>query len=262
MSFASKEINVDSIGSGYEETIQQLEQIINVESPELRLPMITDVLGFDNYFMCVCSPTSLTCFNVLVNTTQADEWATKYKKNKLYLVDPMLHYAISNSTPIRWDELIELDLYKKEHYQDFFKLINANGQLSGVSFSFKSPAGDYVLLSFSSNRTSEQTDKELKKALVLVPWLRTCILGQSETMKTQQPDGDNDFKLTKREKQCLFWACEGKTAWEISKIIEVSVSTANFHLKNSMEKLSASNRQHAVAKALMYGIVKPDLPVQ
>ena len=65
-------------------------------------------------------------------------------------------------------------------------------------------------------------------------------------------------RLSQRESDCLFWACEGKTAWEIAKIIGLSQRTVTFHLMNIIEKLRANNRQHAVALAIMKGIVKPN----
>ena len=34
-------------------------------------------------------------------------------------------------------------------------------------------------------------------------------------------------------------------------------STANFHLRNAMLKLDVSNRQHAVAKAALQGLIHP-----
>ena len=63
--------------------------------------------------------------------------------------------------------------------------------------------------------------------------------------------------LTERELECVFWACEGKTAWEMAQIVGVAERTINFHLTSVIKKLGASNRQHAVAKAVMYGLVKP-----
>jgi len=69
------------------------------------------------------------------------------------------------------------------------------------------------------------------------------------------PSGE--IKLTEREKECLFWAAEGKTAWETSQILNVSERTINFHLTNTTKKLSVFNRPQAVAKAVFVGIISP-----
>ncbi len=63
-------------------------------------------------------------------------------------------------------------------------------------------------------------------------------------------------KLTPREVECLHWASEGKTNWEISQILSVSKRTVIFHLQNAATKLGASNRYQAVAQAAAKGLIK------
>jgi LuxR family quorum-sensing system transcriptional regulator SolR len=61
--------------------------------------------------------------------------------------------------------------------------------------------------------------------------------------------------LTPRERQVLVWTAEGKSVPEISCILGISVSTVNFHVRNVIAKLRASNRAHAAVKAAVLGIV-------
>ena len=60
----------------------------------------------------------------------------------------------------------------------------------------------------------------------------------------------HECELTARECECLQWTANGKTAWEISKILKLSESTVTFHLKNAINKMEVSNRPQAVAKAV------------
>lgn len=57
--------------------------------------------------------------------------------------------------------------------------------------------------------------------------------------------------LSTREKECLSWSAFGKTAAEISKILNIEISTVNFHIKKAKKKLLASNIQEAITKALL-----------
>ena len=66
-------------------------------------------------------------------------------------------------------------------------------------------------------------------------------------------------ELTGRERECLLWAAEGKTAWEISQILAVSQRTVVFHLNNATTKLNATNRQHAVARAVARSLLTPQI---
>lgn len=55
--------------------------------------------------------------------------------------------------------------------------------------------------------------------------------------------------LTAREEEIMRWVAEGKTNWEISVILHVSLNTIKFHLKNIYQKLGGvENRWSAVAQ--------------
>jgi LuxR family quorum sensing-dependent transcriptional regulator len=61
--------------------------------------------------------------------------------------------------------------------------------------------------------------------------------------------------VTPREVECLKWAAEGKTEWEISEILSISQHTADKHLSNARRKLGAANRAQAVANAIRWGLI-------
>jgi len=62
-------------------------------------------------------------------------------------------------------------------------------------------------------------------------------------------------RLTRREKECLEWSAHGKTAWEIGRILGISVRTVNNHLSNSFKRLSVTNRSEAIAKSIREGLI-------
>lgn len=61
--------------------------------------------------------------------------------------------------------------------------------------------------------------------------------------------------LSTREKEVLNWLKQGKSSWEISVILGISESTANYHVYNIMGKLNATNRPQAVAIAARLGLI-------
>ncbi|WP_281560319.1 helix-turn-helix transcriptional regulator [Thalassomonas sp. RHCl1] len=60
-------------------------------------------------------------------------------------------------------------------------------------------------------------------------------------------------KMTKRELECIKWASEGKTSWEISQLLTISQRTVDFHLANCIAKTDSINRQQAVVKCILHG---------
>lgn len=57
-------------------------------------------------------------------------------------------------------------------------------------------------------------------------------------------------KLTRREREVLVWVAKGKTAWETSIILNISRNTVVSHLKNSRNKLEATNVVQAIVEAM------------
>ncbi|AWG45906.1 hypothetical protein AM586_28055 [Massilia sp. WG5] len=57
--------------------------------------------------------------------------------------------------------------------------------------------------------------------------------------------------LTAREKEVLKWTADGKTSEEAAGILNISVNTVNFHIKQTLTKLNAVNKTQAVVKALI-----------
>jgi DNA-binding CsgD family transcriptional regulator len=64
-----------------------------------------------------------------------------------------------------------------------------------------------------------------------------------------------DVQLTPRELECLQWTMQGKTAWEVGKILGISEQTAARHLNNATRKLDCTSKHQAVLKALRLGLI-------
>jgi len=62
--------------------------------------------------------------------------------------------------------------------------------------------------------------------------------------------------LTPRESECLRWTMEGKTAWEVGRILSISEQTAVRHVNNATHKLGCINKHQAVLKALRLGLIR------
>lgn len=68
-------------------------------------------------------------------------------------------------------------------------------------------------------------------------------------LQLRSPYRPSPAPITAREHDCLLWAVEGKTDWEISVILGISRSTVTKHIASARERLGAVNETHAVAMA-------------
>ena len=61
--------------------------------------------------------------------------------------------------------------------------------------------------------------------------------------------------LSEREVQCLTWSARGKTIEDIATILDLSPETVRVYLKRVYVKLDAVNKPHAIAKAVVFGMI-------
>ncbi|MCP4073314.1 MAG: helix-turn-helix transcriptional regulator [Hyphomicrobiales bacterium] len=106
---------------------------------------------------------------------------------------------------------------------------------------------EYVL--FFKNKDNLITD-ELAGNIVsafLVAWRSVSLFPEFRNVK--------QIKLGKRERQVLSWTSQGKTSYEISKILNLSEHTINNYVTNAANKLGTNNRVHTVCRAIMLGLI-------
>ncbi|HYO57744.1 LuxR C-terminal-related transcriptional regulator [Archangium sp.] len=92
-------------------------------------------------------------------------------------------------------------------------------------------------------------------------WLRLIALSYHERISELRGLASNESlsrpSLTDRERECLAWACRGKTGGETATILGIGERTVEFHLQNAMRKLGVHNKVHAIAVAMRRGLVAP-----
>jgi len=64
-------------------------------------------------------------------------------------------------------------------------------------------------------------------------------------------------KLTPREIEVMTLTAKGKTRGEISRILSLSEETVKDYIARACRKLDAVNKTHAVALAVMLGLITP-----
>ncbi|GAB4557351.1 MAG: hypothetical protein Tsb007_16740 [Rhizobacter sp.] len=85
-----------------------------------------------------------------------------------------------------------------------------------------------------------------------------AVYAQESAMRVLLPEARQETRLcnlTPRELECLRWTMEGKTAWELGRILGISEQTAVRHLFNASKKLDCVNKHQAVLKALRLKLI-------
>ncbi|QXX95824.1 LuxR family transcriptional regulator [Serratia marcescens] len=216
--------------------------------------------GVDYFMFALCHSSSLAAPDILIIDNLPTEWCEFYHRRGFQRIDPVTSYCFSNMVPIHWHQLSRLPEYSGSQYQIMMHNAKSFGLMSGMSIPLRAATGDPGMLSLISRQPVDKSEGNFNAltpyAMLLTSHLLECVDRNGWLNKEQAPD---KIKLTSREYDCLFWACEGKTSWEISKILCISERTVLFHLNNATEKFGAKNRQHAVAKGILGNIIRPKI---
>jgi len=254
-----KKEELDSIA---QTTIQEIEKSFTQIEVTKVLQKIAAKFGFKYFTFARVFPKAITRLELNTIGNYPDEWMSEYQENNYVFVDPVIKHCLSHRTPYDWKNIF---IDKNEEVIAFGEACSKYELTEGFSIGVNGNCGDFSMLSFGSNRqfdvASHLGQKVIYIAHIILPYLHEKLL-QIYPVSSLYPT--NDLKeqniplqeLTVRESECLLWSAEGKTAMEISMILDISESTVNFHLKNAVIKLDSANKTHAVAKAILLGLIK------
>lgn len=210
----------------------------------------TASIGGDFFIYVAFSQFPFSAPTGLAITNYAVDWQKRYEEKGYFAIDPVIKHCMSSLTPIYWNELDDLDKPASEMMRD----ASMHGLASGITMSINSASGPSAVVSFASKKENDTAFyKKLKKDYSGLYLFAVYIHEYATKLYDPNVQIDDAEQLSKRERECLVWAAEGKTASEIGLILGVHERTAIFHLNNSVKKLKANNRQQAIARALVTG---------
>jgi DNA-binding CsgD family transcriptional regulator len=133
------------------------------------------------------------------------------------------------------------------------------GYRTGISLALHMPNGKHFMIGVDRDQPLPQDCGELTR---MVADLQLFAVHANEaasrvllTAGTGQRELHENLEclLSPREKECLKWTLEGKTAWEIGMILSISDRTVAQHLGRSMQKLDAVGKHQAALRAQRLG---------
>lgn len=212
--------------------------------------------GFDHFTYVGRIPTSFVNPDYIYISGYPYGRQRRYREK--YKKDPMAQHCVENITPIDWKNICETGTGDNA-VSKFMREARNRGLRNGVSIPVHGGKGDSAVVSFAVHRKNNIPDDKINKS---TPYLYLLsVYAHQAAMRvsvSNHSDQQTQTVLTRRERECLIWVAEGETAWDISNRLGIVESTVIFHLQNSIKKLGATNRQQAVAKAALMGLLLPE----
>lgn len=175
------------------------------------------------------------------------EWSVFYVRNQLALHDPTVGQIFARSSSFSWADVQSGDLRPQE--AEVFSQASKAGQRSGFLVPVSGSYGDVVGVIMTSDAILEHDPAERATLTAIA----TVYASYGNSLLEISQDQPTATPLTSRECQCLSWASQGKTDWEIGRILGIAPRTVGTHIDNARAKLGASNRTRAVFEAWRHG---------
>lgn len=184
-------------------------------------------------------------------TTYPSSWIQRYVQAEHVKVDPVVRLVATSNLPVFWE-----DITLSNPNQVVFDEARQYGLANGITVPIRRPSGRHALFSVATDLAPERLRARRSSAAGTV--LLTAMYLDEVVQRLTVKSSDLPLpSLTPREKECLHWAANGKTSWEIGNILVLSERTAIFHLWNATKKLGAANRRQAVVRAISLGLIQP-----
>lgn len=208
--------------------------------------------GITEFVACsLCDFTALPPDAVFINRYNPD-WTQHYFAERFFEIDPFFHGGRAERLPFVWSEYLadrSLDRRQRRLFADAAEMGHGFGMTVPIRI-----AGTYPgCVSLTADRQFELPARHTIHLLSIYLFESARRLA---ARKLGRPEYGPSRPLTARELECLRWAANGKSAWDMSRILGISEATARFHLSNARRKYGVGTLIQAVGHALLAGDIE------
>ncbi len=227
--------------------VEQCERGAPIDELAAAFQCAVQALGF-RYFAC-CShvdPLNPPRRAVIVHTYPA-QWMRKFSEVDWYYIDPVFRFADRTLLPFFWDAPpFRADLTAPQ--EALLAEAARFGIVHGYTIPIHSPyAAGGFRASCSVIPDSAQLDARSYAAVQLMACPLYEAAGRNADAKDAKPEQPG---LSRRERQCLELAAQGKSDWVVGKILGISERTVHNHIENAKRRLGVVTRVQAIVHSL------------
>jgi DNA-binding CsgD family transcriptional regulator len=166
--------------------------------------------------------------------------------------DPVMQHCKLNSVPIIWDQATYVAAGQAEKWEEQGRF----GYRHGISLALHLPKGRHFLLGVDRDQPLPKDSEEVTRMAAALQLYAVHANEAASRVLSPAVLAPEKPPLTPRELETLRWTMEGKTAWEVGRILGIAEDTVIRHAHSASRKLGCSGKHHAVVKALRLGLIQ------
>jgi DNA-binding CsgD family transcriptional regulator len=174
-------------------------------------------------------------------------WTKQYLQSHYERFDPVIIQARGHPEPFKWGLGAERSC-PSELQRELFERAAKFGIRCGFTVPIHDSRGPIAAVTFAADEHRAAAFSRRIEAHKEVIQLMAMYFHAHARRKLDRDRVVDGVLLSPREFECLEWAAQGKSAWDIGHILGISRHTAAFHLENAKMKLGVRTIIQAVAR--------------
>jgi len=201
-------------------------------------------LGFRHFACCSHGDPLRPGAGAVVALDYPKDWVALYSERRLDRIDPVFRHAGHSTRPFFWDDpafRASLDGTESELMDEAASV----GIADGYTIPIHAPAA------LPASCTLLPDSRRIDRASFHAAHLMAAYLHEALTHAAPRPI----LALSRRERECLELAAQGKSDWVIGQLLGISERTAHNHLEHAKRRLGVASRTQAVVLALFAHLI-------
>ena len=180
-----------------------------------------------------------------------DEYVEIFLAADLCRRDPVMQRLKLGNLPVAYQQ----DYYTEANEGALWEEQAPFGYKTGVAVVMHLPKGQHFVLGVDRSEHLPKDEMAVTALAAELQLLATYTFDVAFRLLVGPESKIPNAHLTPRERDVLAWTMEGKSAWEIGHICNISENTVIFHLRNVMRKFDVRTKHQAVVKAINAGLI-------
>jgi DNA-binding CsgD family transcriptional regulator len=166
--------------------------------------------------------------------------------------DPVMRRLKRLSAPFVYDQ----SMYVSEEASDLWEVQALFGYKTGIAMALHLPGGKHFLMGVDRDQPLPGDDAVVTRMMADLQLL--AVHAQETAVRLLVPEAvESQYlpRLTDREIEILKWTAEGKSAWAVGQILNISEHNVKYHIKRILMKLAVGSKHQAAARAKALGLI-------
>jgi LuxR family transcriptional regulator, quorum-sensing system regulator BjaR1 len=230
------------------EFIERLDSLPSVKAIVDEMAKSFSLFGFENFVITGLPNLKEKFDQVVILKKWPMGWFDIYTREDYVRVDPVIRLCRNSVQPFEWSEA-PYDREKEPRAAEVMDRATDFRMRDGFCLPIHGINGYEACFSMSgANLDLSPRTKPALHLMTMYAFERARLLLAPVSRRTAE-------LLTPREREALMWAAAGKSAADTGEILGITERTVTAHIVSACQKLDATNKTQAVARALQYKII-------